>query len=114
MFYIQKDNINKHQRELRLVERENGSVIVESVDVEEQAYEDYYPSDKELVECKFCVFDGLFEHDGFDPTHKKGVWKKGEKRICTVKLSLEAQNNKGVWFICDKDKMSRCHFYEEK
>lgn len=75
---------------------------------------DYYPSGKAKTDCKFCVNDGVFEHDGFDPTHKKGIWKKGKRKICIKKLSMQAQNNKGVWYICDKARMHECHFYEQE
>ena len=85
---------------------------VNSVEATQKYVDDYYPSSKSCVQCKHCVHDGIFEHDGFDPTHKKGIWRKGKRTICTKKLSLEAQNNKGIWYICDRERMNECHFFE--
>ena len=70
------------------------------------------PISKKCTSCRHCVRDGIFEHNGFDPVNKTEIWKKGHRLICTKKLSLEAQNNKGVWYVCDEKNMHKCHFYE--
>ncbi len=72
------------------------------------------PTEAERLKCKYCVYDGIFEHDGFDPVNKRGVWKKGKKRICTKRQSLESQNNNGVWYVCDIKNMKKCHFFEPR
>ena len=69
---------------------------------------------REELECKHCAYDGTFKHDGFDPVNKKGVWEKGERRICVKRHSLETQNNKGTWYICDKERIKKCHFFEPR
>lgn len=85
---------------------------VNSVETAQKYVDDYYPSSK--LECKHLIHDGVFDYDGFDPTHKKGIWKKGKRTICSKKESLKAQNNKGIWFICDKARMHECHFFEQE
>jgi Fe-S-cluster-containing dehydrogenase component len=67
---------------------------------------------KQRTGCKYCVYDCVFNHSGMDPVNKVGIWKKGTRRICVKKHSLQFQNNNGQFFICDAENMEQCHFYK--
>lgn len=63
--------------------------------------------------CKFCSCDATFVHDGFDPIYRKGIWQRHRlDNVCVKKMSIEEQNNRGKWMICDLSSMGKCHFYE--
>lgn len=64
--------------------------------------------------CKFCCFHTIFKHDGEDPIFKKGIWVKTGNGICTRHHSLEMQNNRGIWYICDTETAQKCHLYEAR
>ena len=64
--------------------------------------------------CRFCSYHSLFEHNGEDPIYKKGVWIKKGQGVCTKHHSLDFQNNRGMWYLCDEDRMHECHFYEKR
>ncbi|MFH1399864.1 MAG: hypothetical protein ABIG95_07210 [Candidatus Woesearchaeota archaeon] len=65
-------------------------------------------------ECKHCIYEGVFKNTSQNPMYKKGVWKKDGRRICVKMESLQIQNNKGSWFICDEKQIQKCHFYDPK
>ena len=69
--------------------------------------------DNKLPPCRFCSCDATFVHDGMDPIYRKGVWEKHKlDNVCIKKMSIEEQNNKGKWMLCDTGCMHKCHFYE--
>ncbi|MBW2970852.1 hypothetical protein KY320_01685 [Candidatus Woesearchaeota archaeon] len=64
--------------------------------------------------CRHCVVDGVFKYEGEDPLYRKGIWKRGKVKVCAKRHSLQEQNNKGVWYVCDEENMHKCHYYEPK
>lgn len=68
---------------------------------------------QKLPLCKYCSCDATFVHDGFDPIYRKGIWQKHKlDNVCVKKMSIDEQNNKGKWMLCDVSCMDNCHFYE--
>ncbi len=66
-----------------------------------------------LPPCRYCSCDATFVHDGFDPIYRKGIWERHKlDNVCTKKMTIEEQNNRGKWMVCDTENMGKCHFYE--
>lgn len=67
--------------------------------------------EQENNNCQFCVNNSLFVYDSRDPSHKKGIFQKGDKFVCVKFDSLKHQRNKGTYYVCDLNFQHKCYYF---